>query len=58
MRLGFWLKRRSIDDVTGFRDVSPTTLADVLGREQVMDIGTRLSTAPSLARSSSSKQGT
>jgi 4-hydroxy-4-methyl-2-oxoglutarate aldolase len=41
MRLGFGLKRRSMDDVTGFRDVSPTTLADVLGREQVMDIGVR-----------------
>ncbi|MEV6005290.1 RraA family protein [Streptomyces sp. NPDC051976] len=29
------------DDVTGFRDIPPTTLADVLGREQVMDIGVR-----------------
>lgn len=25
----------------GFRDISPTTLADILGREQVMDIGVR-----------------
>lgn len=29
------------DDVTGFKDISPTTLADFLGREQVMDIGVR-----------------
>lgn len=28
-------------DVTGFLDISPTTLADILGREQVMDIGIR-----------------
>ena len=28
-------------DVTGFRDIPPTTLADLLGREQVMDIGVR-----------------
>lgn len=26
---------------TGFHEISPTTLADVLGREQVMDIGIR-----------------
>jgi len=25
----------------GFQDISPTTLADILGREQVMDIGVR-----------------
>jgi 4-hydroxy-4-methyl-2-oxoglutarate aldolase len=30
-----------MSDVTGFADISPTTLADVLGREQVMDIGIR-----------------
>jgi regulator of RNase E activity RraA len=30
-----------MDDVTGFQDTSPTTLADLLGREQVMDIGIR-----------------
>ncbi|MFC8829729.1 RraA family protein [Streptomyces sp. NPDC057137] len=29
------------NDVTGFKDISPTTLADSLGREQVMDIGIR-----------------
>jgi 4-hydroxy-4-methyl-2-oxoglutarate aldolase len=29
-------------DVTGFDAVSPTTLADILGREQVMDAGVRL----------------
>ncbi|MFD0022150.1 RraA family protein [Streptomyces sp. NPDC058382] len=28
-------------DVSGFREVSPTTLADLLGREQVMDTGVR-----------------
>lgn len=28
-------------DVSGFRDISPTTLADLLGRGQVMDIGMR-----------------
>ncbi len=28
-------------DVTGFSSISPTTLAEVLGREQVMDIGMR-----------------
>jgi 4-hydroxy-4-methyl-2-oxoglutarate aldolase len=28
-------------DATGFAGISPTTLADVLGREQVMDIGIR-----------------
>lgn len=30
-----------MSDVTGFEDISPTTLADVLGREQVMNIGIR-----------------
>jgi regulator of RNase E activity RraA len=30
-----------MNDVTGFRDISPTALADVLGREQVMNIGIR-----------------
>ncbi|HEY3955799.1 MAG TPA: RraA family protein [Streptosporangiaceae bacterium] len=30
-----------MSDVTGFSDISPTTLADVLGRAQVMDIGIR-----------------
>jgi 4-hydroxy-4-methyl-2-oxoglutarate aldolase len=30
-----------MNDVTGFTGISPTTLADVLGREQVMDIGIR-----------------
>jgi 4-hydroxy-4-methyl-2-oxoglutarate aldolase len=30
-----------MSDVTGFRDISPTTLADLLGRKQVMDIGIR-----------------
>lgn len=30
-----------MSDVTGFQDISPTTLADVLGRGQVMDIGIR-----------------
>lgn len=28
-------------DITGFRDIPPTTLADILGRAQVMDIGIR-----------------
>jgi 4-hydroxy-4-methyl-2-oxoglutarate aldolase len=28
-------------DVTGFKEIPPTTLADVLGRAQVMDIGVR-----------------
>uniref|UniRef100_A0AAU2VTY2 Putative 4-hydroxy-4-methyl-2-oxoglutarate aldolase n=1 Tax=Streptomyces sp. NBC_00008 TaxID=2903610 RepID=A0AAU2VTY2_9ACTN len=28
-------------DVSGFRDISPTTLADLLGRGQVMDAGIR-----------------
>lgn len=28
-------------DVSGFKDISPTTLADVLGRAQVMDSGIR-----------------
>ncbi|MFF8916057.1 RraA family protein [Streptomyces sp. NPDC015032] len=30
-----------MNDATGFGDISPTTLADLLGREQVMDIGIR-----------------
>ncbi|MFC1420713.1 RraA family protein [Streptacidiphilus cavernicola] len=30
-----------MDDSTGFSGISPTTLADLLGREQVMDIGIR-----------------
>jgi regulator of RNase E activity RraA len=30
-----------MSDVTGFQDISPTALADVLGRAQVMDIGIR-----------------
>jgi regulator of RNase E activity RraA len=30
-----------MDDTAGFRDIPPTTLADLLGREQVMDIGIR-----------------
>ena len=30
-----------MDDLTGFQDIPPTTLADLLGREQVMDIGIR-----------------
>ncbi|MET9479323.1 RraA family protein [Streptomyces sp. NPDC006638] len=30
-----------MDDVNGFQSIPPTTLADVLGREQVMDIGVR-----------------
>lgn len=30
-----------MNDVTGFTHLSPTTLADVLGREQVMNIGIR-----------------
>ncbi|MFF1964798.1 RraA family protein [Streptomyces sp. NPDC058232] len=30
-----------MSDATGFEDISPTTLADVLGREQVMNIGIR-----------------
>ncbi|WP_328907452.1 RraA family protein [Streptomyces sp. NBC_00234] len=30
-----------MSDVTGFLSISPTTLADVLGHEQVMDIGIR-----------------
>ncbi|CAG6391316.1 Oxaloacetate decarboxylase [Actinacidiphila cocklensis] len=31
----------SVDDVSEFRDIPPTTLADVLGRSQVMDAGVR-----------------
>jgi 4-hydroxy-4-methyl-2-oxoglutarate aldolase len=34
-------RKKDMDDVTGFLDISPTTLADVLGAEQVMDIGIR-----------------
>jgi regulator of RNase E activity RraA len=30
-----------VDDVSEFRDIPPTTLADVLGRGQVMDAGVR-----------------
>ncbi|GGT19030.1 RraA family protein [Streptomyces atratus] len=30
-----------MNDVTEFKNISPTTLADLLGREQVMDIGIR-----------------
>jgi 4-hydroxy-4-methyl-2-oxoglutarate aldolase len=30
-----------MSDVTGFAGIPPTTLADILGREQVMDIGIR-----------------
>ncbi|SEF84328.1 Regulator of RNase E activity RraA [Actinacidiphila yanglinensis] len=30
-----------MDDAAGFRDIPPTTLADFLGRAQVMDIGIR-----------------
>ncbi|MFF9508477.1 RraA family protein [Streptomyces sp. NPDC014724] len=30
-----------MNDVTEFKDISPTTLADLLGREQVMDLGIR-----------------
>ncbi|MDD1062238.1 RraA family protein [Streptomyces cocklensis] len=30
-----------MDDVSEFRDIPPTTLADVLGRSQVMDAGVR-----------------
>jgi 4-hydroxy-4-methyl-2-oxoglutarate aldolase len=30
-----------VHDVIGFQDIPPTTLADVLGRAQVMDIGIR-----------------
>jgi 4-hydroxy-4-methyl-2-oxoglutarate aldolase len=30
-----------MNDVTGFAGIPPTTLADLLGREQVMDIGIR-----------------
>jgi 4-hydroxy-4-methyl-2-oxoglutarate aldolase len=36
----------SMDDVTGYQNVSPTTLADILGRRQVMDIGIRPLWAP------------
>jgi 4-hydroxy-4-methyl-2-oxoglutarate aldolase len=34
-------RKKDMDDVTGFLDISPTTLADLLGAEQVMDIGIR-----------------
>ena len=30
-----------MDGHTGFQDISPTTFADILGREQVMNIGIR-----------------
>jgi 4-hydroxy-4-methyl-2-oxoglutarate aldolase len=30
-----------MNDISGFRDLSPTTLADVLGRSRVMDAGIR-----------------
>ncbi|MFF9567089.1 RraA family protein [Streptomyces sp. NPDC014685] len=30
-----------MNDISGFKDISPTTLADLLGRAQVMDIGIR-----------------
>ncbi|MFD3922413.1 RraA family protein [Streptomyces sp. NPDC058595] len=30
-----------MNDVSGFKDISPTTLAESLGREQVMDLGIR-----------------
>ncbi|MFE7624506.1 RraA family protein [Streptomyces sp. NPDC057509] len=30
-----------MDDISGFKDISPTTLADLLGRGQVMDAGIR-----------------
>ena len=33
-------------DIAGFAQLSPTTLADLLGREQVMDIGVRPLWAP------------
>ena len=42
---GFYLARRSrcpaMNPSAGFQEISPTKLADVLGREQVMDAGTR-----------------
>jgi 4-hydroxy-4-methyl-2-oxoglutarate aldolase len=34
-------EEETMTDVTGFDDVSPTTLADILGRDQVMDTGIR-----------------
>jgi regulator of RNase E activity RraA len=30
-----------MNNIAGFKDISPTTLADILGRAQVMDIGIR-----------------
>jgi regulator of RNase E activity RraA len=33
--------KETMADISGFKDISPTTLADVLGRTQVMDIGIR-----------------
>jgi regulator of RNase E activity RraA len=30
-----------MSDITGFKNIPPTTLADLLGREQVMDVGIR-----------------
>jgi 4-hydroxy-4-methyl-2-oxoglutarate aldolase len=38
--------RKNMNDVTGFVNISPTTLADVLGREQVMNIDIRPLWAP------------
>jgi 4-hydroxy-4-methyl-2-oxoglutarate aldolase len=35
------MRKKDMDDVTAFLEISPTTLADVLGAEQVMDIGIR-----------------
>src|ERR1700728_2619808 len=34
-------RRRDVNDATGFASIPPATLADVLGREQVMDLGIR-----------------
>jgi regulator of RNase E activity RraA len=33
--------KETMAGISGFKDISPTTLADVLGRTQVMDIGIR-----------------
>lgn len=33
---------KSTNDATGSTNISPTTLADILGREQVTDIATAL----------------
>jgi hypothetical protein len=35
-----------MSDVTGFENIPPTALADILGREQVVDIGIRPLWAP------------